>query len=225
MAAVRARVPFVIEREIDLRGVSFDQFLAHAFDRSGPEWQVKESEDTTLLEVDAALQIQHAERLFRDPSCVARFSRDQRVQGFWFLPNWFQPDFFSWQIWNHDLPISPRISCVNAMSVLYRDLFAHDDHDDRGYMWFDLLEGAAPGRAGDSAAGTFCSLCMPVRNALIGVLQEILAIAGCERAALHGLNHWGTAADRAAIIDPWLRSAPPGKMRDYALLCRDGKAE
>ena len=215
----------VIEREIDLRGVSFDQFLAHAFDRSGPEWQVKESEDTTLLEVDAALQIQHAERLFRDPSCVARFSRDQRVQGFWFLPNWFQPDFFSWQIWNHDLPISPRISCVNAMSVLYRDLFAHDDHDDRGYMWFDLLEGAAPGRAGDSAAGTFCSLCMPVRNALIGVLQEILAIAGCERAALHGLNHWGTAADRAAIIDPWLRSAPPAKMRDYALLCRDGKAE
>ena len=157
------------------------------------------------------------------------------MQGLWFLPAWCQPEFFSRQLWNHDLAIPPRISCVNAMSVLYRELFASDAHESDATMWFDLLEGGAPGRVGDSRAGTFCPLCMPVRNALIGVLQEILALPQphCMRAALHGLNHWATDSERALIIDPWLATAPdapppPGEsqtLRQYAQLCRAGRAQ
>lgn len=216
---------------IDLRGIDFDRFLAHAFER--------QDHDDDGLQVDPAPQLGFAERLFRDPACLSRFTREQRVRGLWMLPGWSQPELFSGQLWNHDLPIAARISCINAMSVLYRELFSADAHDEDAYMWFDLLEDSAPGQPGDSRAGTFCAPCMPVRNALIGVLQEILALPhpDCMRAALHGLNHWGTDAERARIIDPWLASAPasaldalppPGgnpPLRQYAPMCRAGKAQ
>ena len=104
------------------------------------------------------------------------------------------------------------------MQVLYRDLFARDPHGEDAFMWFDQLDDARFNHGP-------CVACEPVRRAIIGVLDVILAIPNCEQAALHGLNHWGTDAERASVIDLWLRTAPPGETRDYALLCREGKAE
>ncbi|MCA1829797.1 MAG: hypothetical protein ABR567_02330 [Myxococcales bacterium] len=201
---------------IDLRGATFDRFVAHAFDHDDPAWHVVGP--LPVLDVDPRLQLEHAERLFRNPSAVASFSPAQREQGFWFLPGSSQPEFFSGQLWNHDLPIGARISCASAMQVLYRDLFAIDPHGEDAYMWFDQLDDARL----DHGA---CAACEPVRRAIIGALEVILAIPACEQPALHGLNHWGTDAERASIIDRWLPAAPPGKLRDYALLCREGKAE
>ena len=188
---------------IDLRAASFDQFLDHAFGAK-PE----------VALIDPAIQLAHAERLFRDPSAVAGFSPARREQGFWFLPA--SAEFFSDQLWNHQLAAGARISCASAMQVLYRDLFAADPHGEDAFMWFDHLDGARLNHGP-------CAACEPVRRTVIGVLDVLLAIPNCERAALHGLNHWGTDAERAAIVDPWLPRA--GELRDYALLCRDGKAE
>ena len=222
------------ERTVDLRGASFDAFLAHAFDRAGDAWQVAEAQPSAELLVDPALQLAHAEKLLRAPAVLQRFSQAQREQGLWFLPGWFQPDFFSGQLWNHDLPGGARISCVAAIEVLYRDLFAADAHGAAAHMWFDLLEDAAPGKPGDSAAGLFCADCAPVRRALLGVLDSVLAMPQdhCRRAALHGLNHWGTPAERARIIDAWLQRTaaaeldapgPDGSLRKFAQVCRAGK--
>ena len=236
MAAVKPRLPAAPTRTVDLRGASFDAFLAHAFDRASDAWQVDEAQPATALLVDPALQLAHAEKLLRAPAVLQRFTPAQRQQGLWFLPGWFQPDFFSQQLWNHDLPQGKRISCVAAMEVLYRDLFATDPHGPDAHMWFDLLEDAAPGKPGDSAAGVFCADCEPVRRTLLGVLDSVLAMPAdrCRRAALHGLNHWGTAAERARIIDAWLiRTAAaeldavaPGEkepLRSFAQLCRAGQ--
>ena len=233
---MKPRLPAASVRTIDLRGASFDAFLAHAFDRNGDAWHVDEAQPATTLLVDPALQLAHAERLLRAPSVLQRFTEAQRQQGLCFLPGWFQPDFFSQQLWNHDLPSGARISCVAAMEVLYRDLFAKEPHGADAHMWFDLLEDAAPGKPGDSAAGAFCKDCEPVRRTLLGVLDSVLAIPvdHCRGAALHGLNHWGTVAERARIIDAWLsRTAAveldatvPGEkqsLRGFAQLCRAGR--
>lgn len=215
---------------IDLRGAPFDRFLAYVFEHDGAEWQVKES--AAALRVDPALQLAYAERLFRDPAAVAGYTAAQREQGFWFLPGWFQPDFFSGQIWNHDLPLGARISCVSAMEVLFRDLFAKDPHGKDAFMWFDLLEDGAPADRGA------CPQCEPVRRTIIGVLDALLALPQehCQLAALHGLNHWGTDAERARLVDAWLQRTPsaqldadvPGQKitaRGYALQCRAGRAQ
>jgi hypothetical protein len=203
---------------IDLQKASFDEFLDYTFTHR---------EDGPLPEVEAARQIAHAERLFRDPSVAARFTPAQREKGFWFLASWTDPDFFSGQLWNHDVPAAARISCVNAMEVLYRDLFVADPHGQDAYMWFDLLLGGAPEGG--------CADCAPVRRALIGVLDDLLGIDPV--AALHGLNHWGTAKERAAIIDAWLARAPAAlldgpaagtvraTLREYASDCQAGRAQ
>ena len=190
----------------DLRGASFGAFLDYAFDpaRDG---------DSSALEVDAATQLAHAERLFRDPATARRYPRSQQEVGFWFLPGETQPEFFSVQLWNHALPGGARISCVNAMQVLYRDLFARDPLGEDSFMWFDLLRDAAPRP---------CAECEPVRRALVGTLEAILAYDA--RAALHGLHHWALQPEREAIVDGWLRRASPqGELREFALRCRAGK--
>lgn len=233
---MKPRLPAAPVRTVDLRGASFDAFLAHAFDRAGDAWQVDEAQPSTELRVDPQLQLAHAEKLLRAPAVLQRFTPAQRQQGLGFLPGWFQPDFFSQQLWNHDLPQGARISCVAAMEVLYRDLFVAEPHGKSAHMWFDLLEDAAPGKPGDSAAGVFCKECEPVRRTLLGVLDSVLAMSAdpCRRAALHGLNHWGTDAERARIVDAWLlrttdaeldATAPGEKqsLRSFALLCRAGR--
>ena len=233
---MKARLPAAPARTVDLRGASFDAFLAHAFDRASDAWHVAEAQPATQLLVDPALQLAHGEKLLRAPSVLGRFTPAQRQQGLRFLPGWFQPDFFSQQLWNHDLPSGARVSCVAAMEVLYRDLFAREPHGSDAHMWFDLLEDAAPGKPGDSAAGVFCADCEPVRRTLLGVLDSVLAMSAdhCRRAALHGLNHWGTPAERARIVDLWLRrmtdaeldATAPGEkqsLRSFALLCRAGR--
>lgn len=190
----------------DLRGIGFEEFLEYAFDpaRDG---------DSAAVEVDAAAQLAHAERLFREPEAARRFPRPRQEVGFWFLPGETQPAFLSAQLWNHALPSGARISCVNAMEILYRDLFARDPLGEDAFMWFDRLRDAAP---------RSCKECEPVRRALVGALEAILQHD--PRAALHGLHHWARQREREAIVDPWLeRARPEGELRDFALRCRDGK--
>jgi hypothetical protein len=174
--------------------VTFDQFLASVFDgNEAPQ-----------------VELAHAERLFRDPSAAQRFPREKRVEGFRFLAGAVAP-----QLWHHGLPSGARISCVSSMVVLYRDLFAADPLGETAHMWFDWLEQPAPSCAG----------CAPVHRAVLGVLQDLLAMPSeeCQRAALHGLNHWGTAAERRALIDSWLPGVASQDLRAFALECRAGK--
>ena len=180
----------------------FESFLERIFERR------------PLAEKDPAAQLAFAERLFRDPSCIARFAAKQQEDGFMLLAGLEQPDLFAAQLWNHALPAGERISCASAMQVLYRDLFARDPLGEAAHMWFDLLEQSRHA----------CPACEPVRRTVVGVLEAILSMPQehCQAAALHGLNHWATDAERARIIDAW---AAPSGLRAYAAECRAGKAE
>lgn len=190
----------------DLRTIGFRAFLDYAFDpaRDG---------DAAPIAVDPAAQLAHAERLFRDPGVAVSFPRARQEIAFWFLPGETQPEFFSAQLWNHALPTGARISCVNAMQVLYRELFARDPLGDDSFMWFDLLRDAAP---------RSCPDCEPIRRALVGTLEAILEHDA--RAALHGLHHWARQPEREAIVDAWVRrAAPEAGLLQFALRCRAGK--
>ena len=193
--------------KLDLRAATFDEVLEVAFERADHEVD---------LVVDPALQIQAAERLFRDPALSARFAA--REKGFLYFVSLSQPEFFGRQLWNHAVPLGARVSCAAAMALLYRELFLREPLGEASFMWFDLLE---------QLADATCTACAPVRRTVLGVLQETLAMPAehCQRAALHGLNHWGTPAERAGLIDAFLAGASvPDPLRKFALLCREGKA-
>ena len=58
---MKPRLPAAPVRTVDLRGLGFDAFLAHAFDRTSDAWHVDEAQPSTELRVDPALQLAHAE--------------------------------------------------------------------------------------------------------------------------------------------------------------------
>jgi hypothetical protein len=76
----------------DLRGCSFEEWVAFAFDRPVPAgkepnwWHLHEDDEEMFLIVEPTLQIQHGRRLFADPLFLLdRFTAAQLEQGFWFV--------------------------------------------------------------------------------------------------------------------------------------------
>ena len=87
----------------DLRSASFEEFLAFVFEKADHE--------ADLL-VDPALQIAHAEKLFRDAARAAAFPEAAREKGLLYLVSLSQPEFFGRQLWNHAVPLGARVSCA-----------------------------------------------------------------------------------------------------------------
>ena len=99
----------------DLRGLSFDGFVAFAFDRPVP---ATDKDPNVVLMVEPDLQLEHGRRLFIDPLFLReRFNSAQLEQGFWFLS--FSgisdySDFFADQIWNDAASLDARLSAIRA---------------------------------------------------------------------------------------------------------------
>jgi len=217
----------------DLRGISFDDFVAYAFDRPvpvgrEPNWW-HSGEDTVVLVVDASLQLRHSALLFHDPLFLtARFSAEQIEQGFWFLCHDVSDyaEFFPRLLWRDDAPLDLRVEAVRAMFDLYAKLFAPFPTEAATYMWWDLLAEEALEEKGNF------QLPSPdqeaVRREMVSTIARILQLEPrhCQEAALHGLNHVATAEEREPLIDAFLASrGVDDKLRSYALACRAGRAQ
>lgn len=221
----------------DLRGCSFEKWVAFAFDHPVPVdnqpnwWHLHEDDEETFLVVDPALQVEHGRRLFTDPLFLRdRFTPAQLEQGFWFL-SWSGPTvcgkFFADHLWDKTVSIDSRRAAIDAMFNLYAKLFAPYPTEAATYMWWDLLANNVLEKHGVPIVPRSDPDQEQVRLIMVATLGRILQLdpRHCQEAALHGLNHIATPQERAALIDPFLRSSRDEKLLTYARTCRAALAQ
>jgi hypothetical protein len=185
----------------------FENWVQQVF--SGPEPSFFDLWDDAA-DCETTWQVGHATRLFQAPTfLLADFSQAQVAAGLFKLPS-------SWQLtdllWNAEQDWATREACINAMYILYRDLFTITALDGVAFMWWDLLR--YWGQDADPRTA----------KAIVLVLEQVLALpnSDCQLAALHGLGHYG-AGRRAAIIDTFLANTPVSdELREYAVKAKAG---
>jgi hypothetical protein len=222
----------------DLRGCSFEAWVAFAFDRPVPAgkeanwWHLHEDDAEMFLIVDPVLQVEHARRLFSDPLFLRdRFTAAQLEQGFWFLSSSGPTvcgKFFADHLWDSRFPLELRRAAIGAMFDLYAKLFALFPTEDATYMWWDLLvSNVIEDDDGESIVPRSDADQEQVRLAMVATLGRILQLEQrhCQEAAMHALKHIATPRERSALIDPFLRLPRDEKLLAYARECRAGRAQ
>lgn len=222
----------------DLRGCSFEEWVAFAFDHPVPVgkepnwWHLHEDDAEMFLVVDPALQLEHGRRLFTDPLILRdRFTPAQLEQGFWFLSfsgSTVCGKFFADHLWDKGVSIDSRRAAIDAMFDLYAKLFASYPTESATYMWWDLIASdVIEDERGESIVPSSDADQEQVRLGMIATLGRILQLdpRHCQEAALHGLNHIATPEERAALIDPFLQLPRDEKLLRYARACRAGRAQ
>jgi hypothetical protein len=212
--------------QVDLRGVSYEDWLAFIFDRPVAQEGEKEwyFQADLELETDPARQVAFLARLFRAPEALAeRFSPGQIEQGFWFLFGTGE-EWFSVPLWGASVPWEERRECLRALPELYVRLFERCPLDTAPYMLPDLLAcGYGFGRRRPGADEED----RRVQEALFIAFREMLASGHPEtqRAALHGLHHLAHPGG-PGVIEAYLKSEPgPGaELRKYAESVLAGEA-
>ena len=130
------------------------------------------------------------------------------------------------------LPLDARITCVNQIPNLYRELFMPRCAERLGhlseqggrlemicYMFWDVAVFGGP--PGEREGNLF-------EDAVLDVLEDTLYLdhAACQESAIHGLGHRVRRhPERApAVLDRWLRSGPmrDDRLRPYAEAARTG---
>jgi hypothetical protein len=185
----------------------FDSWVRRVFD--GPEPSFFDLWDDDA-DCEANWQLGHATRLFRAPTfLLADFSPERLAAGLFKLPSsWRLTDL----LWDTEQDWAARKACINAMYILYRDLFTITALDGVAFMWWDLLRYS--GQEPDPRTA----------NAIVPVLEQVLALPNgdCQWAALHGLGHHGDGR-RGAIIDTFLANTRVSdELREYALKAKAG---
>jgi hypothetical protein len=214
--------------QVDLRGVSYEDWLAFIFDH--PVARVGEKEwyfqADLELQADPARQVAFLARLFRAPEALdERFPPGQVEQGFWFMFGYSGAEqWFRAPLWDASVPWEDRRACLRALPELYARLFERCPLDTAPYMLPDLLayDYGPGGRRPDGSEED-----RRVRAALLDAFREMLASGHPEtqRAALHGLHHLAHP-DGPGVIRAYLGSEPrPGpELRRYAGEVLAGKA-
>jgi hypothetical protein len=109
-------------QEIDIRGFSFDEFVAFVFDRDvsteskGKDywyWHVE-------VNFDAARIVGYYQKLFERPEfLLERFSRTQLEEGFWAVHGPNLDCAVSQIIDDDELPLSIRKACIRSMTEFF----------------------------------------------------------------------------------------------------------
>jgi hypothetical protein len=213
---------------------TFDQWVEAVFDHPlrKPEWYWDSDFDRywAALGVFERLTIEYMTRLFLVPDCLKRFSLEQVAQGIWFLIGESSPGQSAHTLMKPDIPLQPRIDCVDAITNFFRVFVApvasgRADHQKNPfhivcYMWWDIF----PSYGSPSAAeAKLDSACLNAMAAILTMPSEL-----CQFSALHGLNHWHlhNAEKVESIVDAFLQnnSGLTARIVEYASLARLGGA-
>jgi hypothetical protein len=195
------------ELRADLRGVSYDEWLAFVFDHPVPpvgekEWYFQADLE---IEADAGRQVAFLARLFLEPNVVAgRYTPGQIEQGLWFLFGWGGREWFRDALWDPSVPWKARRGCIDALPELYARLFRGCPLDTIPFMLPDLLadEYGFGFRHPDTDKED-----RRVQRALFAAFRRMLDSRhpGTQEAALHGLHHLTHPVGKEAIRT-WLDS-------------------
>lgn len=203
-----------------LESLSFDDWVAHAFDHAVADRAWYFELDTPVWAGPAPLTLAHLTRLFGDPvRCLALVSSSGSDHMF--------------ALTDASAPLANRVRCLESFTSLFEKLFAvrcsphlsHIDQPGAGplnaacYMWWDLLP--LSGAPADPSRWEIDAAALSVMEATLGL--DSLA---CRESALHGLGHWYHAYPERVgdIIERALGGAagwPPALTR-YAGIAKTG---
>ena len=216
---------------------SFEQWLNYIFDEtkdsgSGPNVDYVSYDWEESPEIEVA----YIGRLFVSPvEHTSGYSDKQINRVFWSLINEIESHMYA--LFNDDIPLNLRVQVVEAMYVVYEQLFAprcsnsmsgfkEREYTDKlnplnsiCFMWWDIIP--LYGKSGNSSREVLDPYCL-------GVMERTLHLpsVACQEGALHGLGHWERAyPDRVAkIIDEYLarETEISDELRAYALAARAG---
>jgi hypothetical protein len=216
-----------------LTNLSFEEWVDYAFDRPvRPIENAWYRQDYNWWEPEPRQAVAYLTHLFgRSCDLLEHFTDDEIGQGLWYLIDNSCGGYCRFLI-DGSVPIEARVSCIEAMQVLFARLFevrcpAILSHRDEAggnrlssvcYMWWDVIPLAASSKPRQPD---------PIHEASLAVMQATLRLdnPACQESALHGLGHWARAYPEfaAAAIDAYLRRhALRPELVQYAQAARAG---
>jgi hypothetical protein len=188
---------------------------------------------TRFLAIDGPTIIAYVTELFeRSGELLRGLTREQIDDGFHLIVNNSCSNYLQ-SLKDPKIPIADRLRCVNAIKVVYRDVFApvYGDVTARNRtgqerppfscnMWWDVFCFHGQHRSDPDL--------LAISEACLGVMADALTLPSdaCVESALHGLGHWHCNMSREVerVIDGFLHQRPdvsPG-LREYATSARAG---
>jgi hypothetical protein len=216
------------ELRVDLRGISYDDWLAFVFDHPVPpqgekEWYFKVDLD---VEADAGRQVAFLTRLFLEPEVVVgRYTPGQIEQGFWFMFGGGSGEWFRDPLWDPSVSREARQGCIETLPELYARLLQRCALGTIPFMLPDLLafEYGSGFRRPEADEED-----RRVQQALFTAFRRMLDSRhpATQEAALHGLHHLEHPAGKQTIR-AWLDSDSnlPQEVRRYAEDVLAGRAQ
>lgn len=207
-----------------IKGLSFDQWLAHAFDHPD-DWERQPG--SGFWGDDHLLKAEHITETFKNADRhLARFSDKQLERSLWFV---ISEDYVRDAL-SETVPLERRLGLIRSTVDLARKFFAArcaDGVDFGGtrplycvcYMFWEIFPVSDTPQTPEEA---------PLVEAKLASIEEILSIdsAMCQYSALHGLGHVQRHSPKrvAETIDRYLELHPDPAfvLKKYALNARKG---
>ena len=178
---------------IDIRGYSFDKFVAFVFDRQVPVDSGKTRSSTWYWGIEVDFDVmsvaEYYIRLFRQPEFLRQsYSDAQLDQGFWAIQS-ANLDCSTYRImWDTEWAFGIRAETVRSMYDLFSRLFMHAPLETAVIMWWDSLcyDWHCGNRKRENGGED-----RSMQDVMFETLGRILSLNSehCQFAALHGLGH------------------------------------
>jgi hypothetical protein len=222
---------------VELKDLSFGQWLKYVFDHDDRDWHFQDDAPYWNENAHPALTLQYVTCLFENiHSATHAYSDAQIAHGLWFLASTACSSHLLC-LFDGRVAWAQRERGFNALYLLFARLFAkrctpHLSHLDRTetpphvnplnlicYMWWDL-DWIYPAK--EDAARQQASLLA------LNIMQQSLALPSpaCQESALHGLGHWHYVFPKEVetIIAAFLKRETmlSAELKAYALSARGG---
>lgn len=210
--------------QYDITADSFEEFVAFLFDHEVTPWPDNPNSQpgpwywSAEVSFDAIRVAGYYIRLFTDPKfLLTHYSSAQLEQGFWAIQSGNIECAVTASIWDKEVPLEIRESCIRSMFDLFEKLFAIDPLATSSNMWWDSLAYdwhcgiRSRGNGGEDER---------IQDVIFETLENILGLSSleCQAAALHGLGHLHHPATQL-LIERYLQRNPEmdTALRNYAL--------
>jgi hypothetical protein len=220
--------------QYDLREASFEMFVDFLFDHHVRKQRRDTWEFFATVQHEPATLVQFYTRLFEDPTVLTdQFRRDQLEQGFWVLMGSHHGAIWTVAalVWNSDVPLKERETCIRSMFDLFAKLFADDALGEASFKWWDALARPYHREARSSFYGDKPNTSLSegdwlrTRDVMFETLAQILRLSAlnCQAAALNGLRHLNHP-DTEHIIRDYLNTltSDDPRLRQYAEAALNG---
>lgn len=169
---------------VDLTDVPFEDWVRFVFDHPISPAGVADAWHWDVEYVaDNASMLSYCTRLFAESrSLLTSYSPELLEQGFWFIPG---PNGFMRFLADESVLWRGREECINAIELLFRNLFSINECGTACAMWWDSYVSYCGYGRNDIA--TDKKLCGATIRVVLAILRQ--DATQCRHSAVHGLHH------------------------------------